>query len=682
MSVQYSFAESEVEIPGWVRQIAKFYSEGSTSDAEFSNALEHLIKTGVITSPRISIIDEETKFMNEVTGNENPVVVPSWIQNNAKWFAEGMIGPTEFAQGIEFMIANEIIKSPNIMVEPKTDTTKSLEVSNDSESIDSKTAKLIYEVQKWNELSMWWLLNVKNAELEVLNEASEQAWKKYAENKTPEMMKLATDIQEKEKETEKETKKVLDIYNTVKDLSKDAKELAIILGNHVIDLENDVKDQQKDFDEDPKIENSNDIDDAIGITSKLQKETNDKLKAIIPILFPSVEGDNAGYEEFAKIGDFLAKDEPLTDAEVKTIVLKVIDKSWPGIDALYDIFGFEAAKELLKLFTEDEMREIYEKEYVEFNDEFFPVWLKELEHPAAGPADTPEDEVESIIPELDTSDFGQRMKFSLFNIQIIEGHDMIFDEEENWREIEKLLEELKGLPGLEEYEETPETKLPETPEIPDLSKRSISMSMSQVQFGDSQVCLHHELKFDDNNESFGESIKVKHWSSAKKSLVEKSAVFTKDYGFKTCTPYGIYNEIIIVGFSPDHKYTYVGDGDRLVYDGSPKPSPETPEDDSPKYVIDVRIIDGKAYPSFQFVIYPPNDDCDYEYLRPAVSKYNTAYHIDFDETGITYSGGGCGSFGTVSSTIPDNNYPITEVQAAFLQEKFGFEDFRDRPYVP
>lgn len=100
MSVQYSFAESEVEIPEQVRQIAKFYSEGSTSDAEFSNALEHLIKTGVITSPRISIIDEETKFMNEVTGNENPVVVPRWIQNNAKWFAEGMIGPTEFAQGM------------------------------------------------------------------------------------------------------------------------------------------------------------------------------------------------------------------------------------------------------------------------------------------------------------------------------------------------------------------------------------------------------------------------------------------------------------------------------------------------------------------------------------------------------------------------------------------------------
>lgn len=493
------------------------------------------------------------------------------------------------------MIANEIIKSPNIMVEPKTDTTKNLEVSNDSEPIDSKTAKLIYEVQKWNELSMWWLLNVKNAELEVLDEASDQAWKKYAENKTPEMMKLATDIQEKEKETEKETKKVLDIYNTVKDLSKDAKELAIILGNHVIDLENDVKDQQKDFEEDPKIENSNDIDDAIGITSKLQKETNDKLKELRS-LSALIKGDNAGYDEFAKVGDFLAKNEPLTDEEVKQLVLKYINGFGEWYFLENHMFDPEDTKELLKLFTKDELREIYKKykesdghyyrdendeiqfkPYQGFTEEGFQNWLKAIEHPAFEPADIPEDEVESIIPELDTSNFGLRMKLSLFNIKIIEGHDMILKEEENWREIEKLLEELKGLPRLEEFDEPPETKLPETPEV------------------------------------------------------------------------------------------------KL---------PETPEDDSPKYVIDVRIIDGNAYPSFQFVIYPPNDDCDYEYLRSAVSKYNTAYHVDFDETGITYSGGGCGSFGTVSGTILDNNYPITEGQAAFLQEKFGFEDFRDRPYVP
>ena len=89
-----------------------------------------------------------------------------------------------------------------------------------------------------------------------------------------------------------------------------------------------------------------------------------------------------------------------------------------------------------------------------------------------------------------------------------------------------------------------------------------------------------------------------------------------------------------------------------------------------------------AYPSFQFVVYPPYSGCPEEYLRPAAGKYNTAFHAFFDEIGLTFVGGECGNFGKVSEVVSISDYPITESQAQYLEDLFGFEDFRDSPYNP
>ena len=107
-----------------------------------------------------------------------------------------------------------------------------------------------------------------------------------------------------------------------------------------------------------------------------------------------------------------------------------------------------------------------------------------------------------------------------------------------------------------------------------------------------------------------------------------------------------------------------------------------PEEEPLLYVIDVTMINGLAYPSFQFVVYPPYSGCSEEYLRPAAGKYNTAFHTFFDEIGLTFDGGGCGNFGKVSEVVSIPDYPITERQAQYLEDLFGFEDFRDRPYNP
>ena len=37
-------------------------------------------------------------------------VIPDWIKNNAKWWADGQIDDESFVSGIQFLVANNIIK--------------------------------------------------------------------------------------------------------------------------------------------------------------------------------------------------------------------------------------------------------------------------------------------------------------------------------------------------------------------------------------------------------------------------------------------------------------------------------------------------------------------------------------------------------------------------------------------
>jgi len=40
----------------------------------------------------------------------NPVSIPSWIKNNAGWWADGSIDDNSFVQGIQYLIKEGIMK--------------------------------------------------------------------------------------------------------------------------------------------------------------------------------------------------------------------------------------------------------------------------------------------------------------------------------------------------------------------------------------------------------------------------------------------------------------------------------------------------------------------------------------------------------------------------------------------
>ncbi len=88
---------SKVQIPDWVRNTAGWWAEGSIGDTEFASGIEFMIKEKIIIVP----------VTEKVQGGES--VIPSWVRNNAQWWAEGQISDDDFAAGLQFLIANGII---------------------------------------------------------------------------------------------------------------------------------------------------------------------------------------------------------------------------------------------------------------------------------------------------------------------------------------------------------------------------------------------------------------------------------------------------------------------------------------------------------------------------------------------------------------------------------------------
>jgi hypothetical protein len=87
-----------VTIPEWVKNNAKWWSDGAIDDNSFATGLEYMIKQGIIVVPTTQ------------SGAQNmDAVIPDWVRNNAAWWADGQIDDNTFANGIQFLIKQGII---------------------------------------------------------------------------------------------------------------------------------------------------------------------------------------------------------------------------------------------------------------------------------------------------------------------------------------------------------------------------------------------------------------------------------------------------------------------------------------------------------------------------------------------------------------------------------------------
>ena len=90
--------ESPAEIPSWIKNNAGWWAEGAIDDDSFVQGIQFLIKEGIMEIP--------PTVQGSTSGSDT---IPSWIKNNAGWWAEGAIDDDSFVQGIQFLIKEGIM---------------------------------------------------------------------------------------------------------------------------------------------------------------------------------------------------------------------------------------------------------------------------------------------------------------------------------------------------------------------------------------------------------------------------------------------------------------------------------------------------------------------------------------------------------------------------------------------
>lgn len=100
-------------IPDWVKQVVRWWSEDTISDHEFASGLGFLIKENVIevdTRIVFGTTNQDVHQTKDIVINvDENIVIPDWIRNGAKWYTSGEIPEEHFLGGVEHLINENII---------------------------------------------------------------------------------------------------------------------------------------------------------------------------------------------------------------------------------------------------------------------------------------------------------------------------------------------------------------------------------------------------------------------------------------------------------------------------------------------------------------------------------------------------------------------------------------------
>jgi len=89
---------SDGVIPSWIKNNAGWWADGTIDDNSFIQGIQFLIKEGIMEIPPTT--KDSSSGTNEI---------PSWIKNNAGWWADGTIDDNSFIQGIQFLVEKRIL---------------------------------------------------------------------------------------------------------------------------------------------------------------------------------------------------------------------------------------------------------------------------------------------------------------------------------------------------------------------------------------------------------------------------------------------------------------------------------------------------------------------------------------------------------------------------------------------
>ena len=87
-------------IPTWIRNNAKWYADGLVGESDFTQGIGYMIKNDIMRIPELP----ERSEGSVASG------VPDWVKNNAKWWADGQISDGDFVKGIQYLVKQGIIQ--------------------------------------------------------------------------------------------------------------------------------------------------------------------------------------------------------------------------------------------------------------------------------------------------------------------------------------------------------------------------------------------------------------------------------------------------------------------------------------------------------------------------------------------------------------------------------------------
>ena len=98
--------EGQIAIPGWIKESARWWADGLVSDREFALGMQYMIAEGIVSVPAGGGGGGDAGAASG--GGEK--TIPPWIKESARWWADGLVSDREFALGMQYMIAEGIVR--------------------------------------------------------------------------------------------------------------------------------------------------------------------------------------------------------------------------------------------------------------------------------------------------------------------------------------------------------------------------------------------------------------------------------------------------------------------------------------------------------------------------------------------------------------------------------------------
>jgi len=132
LAIPVSLAQDAV--PSWIKNNADWWADDKIDDFTFAQGIGFLIKNKII-----QINDLPTTPDGEIA-IENDIYIPSWIKNNAGWWANDDISDSDFLYGIKFLVETNIIQFQSDADYEKTENIEKYLLDWDTIVNDSKYA--------------------------------------------------------------------------------------------------------------------------------------------------------------------------------------------------------------------------------------------------------------------------------------------------------------------------------------------------------------------------------------------------------------------------------------------------------------------------------------------------------------------------------------------------------------